>query len=170
LTSLVRQNAIDLRHGGAPSQQHFPRVCGFEARARIVRGDRLERAATSGGGADRRRLYVAIDHCLQPWGSAMNKKVVLLISILLLSSNQTAQAQVTVDVSKITCEQFVLFKIADPKNIAIWLSGYVHGRNNSTIVEPQTFETNMDQLKDYCMTNPKSIVMDGVQQLEKAHK
>src|SRR5690349_7961000 len=100
----------------------------------------------------------------------MTERIVLLIAILLLSFSQTVRAQVTVDVSKITCEQFVLFKIADPKNIAIWHSGYVHGRNNSTLVEPQTFETNMDRLKDYCMTNPKSVVMDGVQQLEKAQK
>lgn len=100
----------------------------------------------------------------------MTKNAVLLITVLLLSFNQTAQAQVTVDVSKITCEQFVLYKITDPKNIAIWLSGYVHGKNNSTIVEPQSFETNMDRLKDYCMINPKSDVMDGVLQVEKAHK
>jgi len=100
----------------------------------------------------------------------MTKWVVLLIAALLLSLIQTARAQVTVDVSKITCDQFVLFKIADPKNIAIWLSGYVHGRNNSTVVEPQTFDINMDRLKDYCLSNPKSVVMDGVQQLEKAHK
>jgi hypothetical protein len=100
----------------------------------------------------------------------MTTKVVPLIAILLLSLSQTGRAQVTVDVSKITCEQFVLFKIADPKNIAIWLSGYVHGRSNSTIVEPQTFEINMDRLKDYCMSNPKSVVMDGVRQIEQAHK
>jgi acid stress chaperone HdeB len=100
----------------------------------------------------------------------MNKNVLLLTSILLLSPGQTAQAQVTVDVSKITCDQFVLYKITDPKNIAIWLSGYVHGRNNSTVVEPQTFESNMDQLKEYCMSNPKSAVMDGVLEIEKAHK
>jgi hypothetical protein len=106
----------------------------------------------------------------EPWERPMTKRIVLLVGVSLLSLGQAARAQVTVDVSKITCEQFVLFKIADPKNIAIWLSGYVHGRNNSTIVEPQTFETNMDQLKDYCMSNPKSVVMDGVRQLEKAEK
>lgn len=100
----------------------------------------------------------------------MSKNAVLLSSALLLSLFQTAQAQVTVDVSKITCEQFVLFKVADPKNIAIWLSGYVHGKSNSTVIEPQTFESNMDRLKDYCMSNPKSVVMDGVLQLEKAHR
>jgi hypothetical protein len=35
-----------------------------------------------------------------------------------------AHAQVTVDVSKITCEQYILFTVADPHDIAVWLSGY----------------------------------------------
>ena len=32
-------------------------------------------------------------------------------------------AQTTIDVAKITCEQLVLMKVADPDHIAIWLSG-----------------------------------------------
>jgi hypothetical protein len=36
-------------------------------------------------------------------------------------------AQTTIDVAKITCEQLVLLKVADPNHIAIWLSGYYNG-------------------------------------------
>jgi len=32
-----------------------------------------------------------------------------------------------VDVSKITCDQFATYKIANPEYIAIWLNGYYHG-------------------------------------------
>jgi hypothetical protein len=39
-----------------------------------------------------------------------------------------AGAQVTIDVAKITCDQFTLYKVTDPQNIAMWLSGYYHGR------------------------------------------
>ena len=35
-----------------------------------------------------------------------------------------AQAQTTIDVAKISCDQFVLMTVADPDYIAIWLSGY----------------------------------------------
>jgi acid stress chaperone HdeB len=45
--------------------------------------------------------------------------------MLALSSGSIASAQVTVDVAKITCDQFTLYKITDPQNIAIWLSGYL---------------------------------------------
>ena len=43
-----------------------------------------------------------------------------------------AAAQVTVDVAKITCEQYVLYKIADPREIAMWLSGFYNGKRNNT--------------------------------------
>ena len=38
-----------------------------------------------------------------------------------------ARAQVVIDVSKITCDQFATYKIENPKYIVIWLSGYYHG-------------------------------------------
>ncbi len=43
-----------------------------------------------------------------------------------------AQAQTTIDVAKISCDQFVLMTVAEPDYIAIWLSGYYHGKRNNT--------------------------------------
>jgi hypothetical protein len=48
-----------------------------------------------------------------------------------------AQAQVTVDMAKITCDQLTLGRITDPQNIALWLSGYYHARQNNTLVDTQ---------------------------------
>jgi HdeA/HdeB family len=51
--------------------------------------------------------------------------------MLILNTAPSARAQVTVDVAKITCEQFRKYEITTSDNIAIWLSGYYHG--NATI-------------------------------------
>ena len=51
------------------------------------------------------------------------RKFLLLILLALLFSEH-ARAQVMVDVSKITCDQFVTYKIVNPEYLAIWLSGY----------------------------------------------
>ena len=96
------------------------------------------------------------------WRSRMLKYAPVVIGLFLLPGIFGARAQVTVDVSKITCEQFTLFKITNPRNIALWISGYVHGQRSDKIVDPQTFETNVQQLKDYCVSNPKDTVMDVV--------
>src|SRR5262249_54423380 len=51
----------------------------------------------------------------------------LLLILLALSFSDHARAQVMVDVSKITCDQFATYKITNPEYIAIWLGGYYHG-------------------------------------------
>jgi hypothetical protein len=37
-----------------------------------------------------------------------------------------------------------------PKGIAIWLSGYYHGKRGASNFEPQTFKANFDKLKSAC--------------------
>jgi len=87
-----------------------------------------------------------------------------LVAIALLSAIpfiHPAGAQVTVDVAKITCEQYILYKITNPKNIAMWLSGYYHGKINNTVLDTGTLEKNADKLRDYCLTNPNTPVMQA---------
>ena len=52
-----------------------------------------------------------------------------------LGASPAAQAQVTVDVAKMTCGQFATYKVTSPKNIAIWLNGYHHGVRGDTVVD-----------------------------------
>ena len=94
-------------------------------------------------------------------GKSMTTKLLVcaLISCLLMSS---ANAQVTIDVAKITCEQFVRFSVADPEKIAMWLSGYHHGKVGDTVAEPQEFKENIAKLRSarYLGENSKLPVME----------
>src|SRR6202142_2515351 len=90
-------------------------------------------------------------------------KINLLSLILFSPIISVAQAQVMVDVSKITCEQFRGFAITDPNNIALWLSGYYNGQRGNTIVKVESFKENVEKVKDYCITNPKVTVMQAVE-------
>ena len=74
-----------------------------------------------------------------------------------------ALAQVTVDVSKITCDQFYRSKVADPRLIGAWLSGYYQGRNGNTIVDQQVFDNNYDKLMQQCSENPNESVMQALE-------
>ena len=76
------------------------------------------------------------------------------------------RAQVTVDVAKITCNQFLTFKVADPRDIAIWLSGYYHGKSGSMVLEPQTLRQNAEKLKTACF-NPANAGLPVIQVIEK---
>ena len=95
------------------------------------------------------------------------KSVNALAILAALLAAPAARAQVTVDISKITCEQYLGFSVADPRDIAIWLSGYYHGKQGTMLFEPQTLKQNAEKLKTACFKrdNAKLPVM---QLIEKA--
>ncbi len=72
-----------------------------------------------------------------------------LVGLMLAAIVATVgHAQVTIDVAKITCGQFLAYRIADPKDIALWLDGYYTGkRGGSTLLETQALKSNYDRLR-----------------------
>jgi acid stress chaperone HdeB len=93
------------------------------------------------------------------------KKPTLIATAAMLVLSATANAQVTVDVAKITCDQFAGFKITDPHNIAIWLSGYYNGKRDNTVIDTQALQENYNKLRDYCIVNQKVTVFQAAQTL-----
>jgi hypothetical protein len=75
-----------------------------------------------------------------------------------------ARAQAIVDVSKITCEQFLT---ASPNAIeaAIWLSGYYNGLKQNTQLDLGQFKKNADAVVAECRANQKITLMQAVEKL-----
>jgi len=98
-----------------------------------------------------------------------------IVAGLVLSSivfaTASAQAQVSIDFSKITCDEyvhdqiptsdFISFSALGPLPfearsmlsrwlIANWLSGYYHAKRNNWIVDSESFENNVNKLNNYC--------------------
>lgn len=74
-----------------------------------------------------------------------------------------AWAQVTIDVAKINCRQFVEFKITDPEHIALWISGYYHGKRGDTVVEAERLKSMTQDVKSYCYSHPDELVLRAVE-------
>src|SRR5262249_31719687 len=98
------------------------------------------------------------------------KKTLLLGATLGCLGAPLAQAQVQIDVAKITCEQFILFKVADPRDIGLWLSGYYHGKAGTTVVEVQQLKDKSEEIKTYCRQHLQQPVMEAVDKLVKESK
>lgn len=86
-------------------------------------------------------------------------------SFFAIAAQMPALAQVTVDVSKITCEQYTGYKITDPQNIGMWLSGYYNGKRGNTVIDTQGMAASAAKLKDYCFTHPDVMVMQATETL-----
>jgi acid stress chaperone HdeB len=91
---------------------------------------------------------------------------VALVAIFALAAPPT-HAQVTVDVTKVNCDQFVHHKISEPRLIAAWLSGYYNAKRNNRVIDLQTLEENMSKVNNYCSDekNFKVPVMKAIEQV-----
>jgi len=97
----------------------------------------------------------------------MNPRHAVSGLILAVAAASSAQAQVTIDVSKITCDQYVHSKIATPNYIAAWLDGYYNAKRNNRIIATEDLHNNVGKLQTYCYDekNFKVPVMKAIEEL-----
>jgi len=109
-----------------------------------------------------------------------------LVLSSLVFATVSAQAQVTIDFSKITCDEYVHDKIpiadlpafqAAPLEtrfllsralIAAWLSGYYHAKRNTQIIDLDRFYDNASKLTTYCNDekNFKVLIVEAIETVE----
>jgi hypothetical protein len=104
------------------------------------------------------------------WRVLKRVDVVVLGLAITLSTALLAHGQVSIDVSKITCDQFAQGKVGLPRTTAIWLNGYYHGKIGSTTIDTEQSEAIFGKLMDYCRTgeNGKVLVMQALERLMKS--
>ena len=85
--------------------------------------------------------------------------------ILMAAASQPAQAQVSLDLAKVTCDQWAGYKITNPQNIALWLSGFYNGKRGNTVIDTQGLAAENQKLRDFCITNPQMPVMQAVEKV-----
>jgi len=84
-------------------------------------------------------------------------------ALFLFMQNATMQAQETVDVAKITCDQIIRGKLTPPsRDVVLWLSGYYNGWRNNTIIDLQTIKKNEEKVYSYCYHNAETTVLDAI--------
>jgi len=95
----------------------------------------------------------------------MTGRLLLLSSSLTLACASMAHAQVTLDVTKITCTQFMHFHIAKPDDIGLWLSGYYNGKVGHTVLDTQRMKSRVKELKRSCSKHPNDPVMKVLEEV-----
>jgi acid stress chaperone HdeB len=92
------------------------------------------------------------------------KPRLLLASALLMFVQimPASKAQVMLDVSKITCEDYFMDKITFSQYVVMWLSGYYNGKRSNTIIDPDAAKKNQEKVKQYCYEHRETTVMDAV--------
>ena len=75
----------------------------------------------------------------------------------------TADAQVMVDVSRMSCDQYITQRVTHSRTVNIWLSGFYAGRRNKPVVDTQGLERNSNKLSRFCESNREMPLLDAVE-------
>ena len=90
-------------------------------------------------------------------------RLLLTSALFLFAQMPTMQAQESLNLAKVTCEQFMMEKLAySSRDVALWLSGYYNGKRGNTTIEPQAIKKHDDQINLYCLSHRGTTVMDAV--------
>ena len=90
-------------------------------------------------------------------------RLLLTSTLFLFAQMATMQAQETLDLAKITCEQFTMEQLApSSRDIMLFLVGYYNGKRNNTIIEPQKIKKEVGEVNSYCYQHRETTVMDAV--------
>jgi len=89
----------------------------------------------------------------------------ILSVLLVIVAIGAAHAQVTLGGAKIIYNKILLYKVADPRDIALWINGYFNGQRKNTVLDSQKLKDHYDKLKDYCVVNPTLPVFEATQKM-----
>lgn len=97
----------------------------------------------------------------------MKKKVALLVVLgMVLVAFQawgveSKSAGLKIDVTKLTCKEVMAGNDMDRAVNAGFFLGFFAGKENSTIIDVNAASAHTDRAMDYCLSNPKSTVMEA---------
>lgn len=74
-----------------------------------------------------------------------------------------SQAQVGINMSLVTCTQYLALPPEQSRILSAWMSGWFNQKMGYTYVNLQAYERNIANVTTWCATNPGELVMTGLQ-------
>ena len=80
-----------------------------------------------------------------------------------IAAPATSQAQIAVNMSLLTCGQYLAMPPDQSRIYAAWMSGWFNQKMGTTYVNLEAYARNVENVKAWCGTNPGELVMTGLQ-------
>jgi acid stress chaperone HdeB len=95
----------------------------------------------------------------------MKRAIALSIAVIGLAG-QAMTAEI--DVSKLTCKDVAAMRPVKIVAVAMWASGYMHGKAGSAMVDTDKADANAGKIADYCKKNGDATLASALEAVEKA--
>ncbi len=92
----------------------------------------------------------------------MRKFAVFAVAVM-AGAAMPAKAQVVLEMSAVTCEQYLKSDPEEQATLASWMSGYFNASKNVATVDLRKAERNLKVVARYCKIHKKETLMNAVQ-------
>ncbi|MET0443633.1 MAG: HdeA/HdeB family chaperone [Pseudorhodoplanes sp.] len=93
----------------------------------------------------------------------MKSKLIVAALAMAAFVGGEAKAQAVIDLTMITCDQYVKSPVDRQDIIASWMSGYFNAAQNNAVLDTARFERNKAKVTAYCKRNRAETLMSAIQ-------
>ena len=91
------------------------------------------------------------------------KKLAYGVAIVGAIAPSLAQAQLKIDMTLVSCAQYVAMPPDQAANFAAWMSGWFNRKQGYAWINLEAYARNVANVKAYCVANPNEKVMNALQ-------
>jgi HdeA/HdeB family len=91
------------------------------------------------------------------------KKFALTLALATMFAPSLGHAQVSIDMGRLTCADYLAMSPEGEKVFSAWMSGWFNQKKGYTTVDLEAYARNVANVKKWCASNPKDSVMGGLQ-------
>jgi acid stress chaperone HdeB len=94
----------------------------------------------------------------------MNSIYTMLAAVALILASAPAHA-VVIDLSTMTCKQFVESSKDEIGTVLTWLDGWYKGDEDEAIIDTDVFVANAKKFGTYCAANPNISIVNAAEEI-----
>ncbi len=95
--------------------------------------------------------------------TSLTSKVVWCLAFVGLMVPSIGRAQLAVNMSLVTCPQYLAMPPEQSSVFSAWMSGWFNQKTGYTYVNLEAYVRNVANVKEWCAANPGELVMTGLQ-------
>lgn len=95
------------------------------------------------------------------------KKLILaaIAAAMLFTAPTMASAEEPVDMSKLSCKEFLSADQSKIGMMLMWIDGYMSGKSDNTMMDNAWMEKLGTHMGKYCASNPQKTIMDAIENM-----
>jgi acid stress chaperone HdeB len=95
-------------------------------------------------------------------------RLIATLMFVQLAAVTHARAEIKIDVSKLSCKDFMVPTFILPDDIAYWLSGFYNGRHGNTVIDVIGLRDYVTKVQQYCTNHQEETVMKAAENVSRA--